>query len=91
MALNVANISGTIGPNASLAGGIGTKHISGRVSISSGGSAYPIYTGEIVVTPSASEQSLETAHKVLLDDVTVLQIPYTEVSNLSGGITVNIA
>lgn len=51
----------------------------------------PIYDGDYIVTPKAEEQELETANKILTDNVTVLEIPYTEVSNISGGLTVSIA
>lgn len=50
-----------------------------------------VYTGEYIVTPKAfTEQTLETAHKVMSDNVTVLEIPYYETSNLHGGKTVFI-
>lgn len=43
------------------------------------------YTGEYVVTPSASEQIvLNTSGKRMADDVTVREVPYYEVSNESG-------
>ena len=48
-----------------------------------------IYTGPYVVTPRAEEQALNTDQKYMADDVTVLAIPYVEVSNLNG-ITVSI-
>lgn len=51
---------------------------------------YPIYTGEIIVTPHAYEQTLDTSEKTVMSDITVLEIPYTEVSNPSGGYTVSI-
>lgn len=50
----------------------------------------PIYDGDYIVTPRAWEQYLDTDHKVLINDVTVLEIPYTEVGNLAGGTTVSI-
>lgn len=50
-----------------------------------------IYDGDYIVTPKASEQTvLQTRAKAMIDDVTVLEIPYTSVSNLSGGNTVTI-
>lgn len=55
-------------------------------------STHDYYRGIYVVTPRAYSQTvLETADKIMRDDVTVLEIPYYEVSNLSGGYTVNIA
>lgn len=50
-----------------------------------------IYDGSTVVIPKAfQQQSLDTSDKIVLDDITVLEIPYTEVSNLSDGLTVII-
>lgn len=49
-----------------------------------------VYSGEYVVTPSSSEQTLETASLLMEDDVTVKEIPYYDVSNTSGGSTVYI-
>lgn len=54
------------------------------------GYEYPVYDGDYVVTPHAWEQYLDTDHKTMLNDVTVLEIPYTEVGNMSGGLTVSI-
>lgn len=52
---------------------------------------YDPYEGDYIVTPKAwIEQVLETKDKTMTDDVTVLEVPYTEVSNLHGT-TVNIA
>lgn len=90
MALNVANISGKIGVNGSLAGNIGARHISGKTIISRN-IEYPTYTGELIFTPTAEGLTIPTAHKTLMHDLTIDVIPYTEVSNPSGGVTVNIA
>ena len=52
---------------------------------------YPVYTGEVIVTPKAfEEQVLGTQFKTVVEDITIREIPYTEVSNPSGGNTVNI-
>ena len=48
------------------------------------------YTGEYIVTPRVYQQTLETAHKLMTDDVTVLEIPLTRTSNPQGGLTVLI-
>lgn len=46
---------------------------------------YPMYTGDYVVTPLAGEETiLPTQDKALQNNVTVLEIPYYEVSNASG-------
>lgn len=49
------------------------------------------YEGEYTVAPSRDGKVLETANKVMNDNVTVLAIPYSEVSNLVGGTTYYIA
>ena len=54
------------------------------------GKHYPVYEGDYIVTPKVFEQSLETADHLMEDDVTVLEIPYAEVSN-PHGTTVTIA
>ena len=48
------------------------------------------YDGEYEITPSLDEQTLETANKTMIDDVTVHQIPITRTSNPEGGLTVLI-
>lgn len=48
------------------------------------------YEGPYIVTPKVEEQQLATRAKTMTDNVTVLEIPYAEVSNLSGGYTVTI-
>lgn len=50
-----------------------------------------IYDGSYMVIPSVEEQKLQTAQKMMTDDVTVKAIPYYDVSNASGGTTVYIA
>ena len=55
------------------------------------GGKLPTYDGEYIVTPKPfEEQVLATKNKSLVDDVTVLEIPYSEVTNPEGGKTVNI-
>ena len=52
----------------------------------------PVYEGEYNVIPKAyEEQVLQTKEKTLLENVTVQKVPFYEVSNTSGGNTVNIA
>ena len=48
------------------------------------------YEGEYVVIPRVYEQTLNTAHKVMADNVTVTEIPLTRTSNPQGGLTVLI-
>lgn len=50
------------------------------------------YEGETTITPKAySETILATKNKVVRDNIHVLQVPYYEVSNVTGGLTVYIA
>lgn len=51
---------------------------------------YEDYEGNYVVTPSFAEQLLPTEEKHLVDDITVKSIPYSEITNPTGGITINI-
>lgn len=43
-----------------------------------------IYTGSYEVTPMTYPQYLETQNKMMTDDVTVYEIPYSETSNVYG-------
>lgn len=55
------------------------------------GGKLPAYTGVTTVTPKAFESTvLETAGKSVYEDIEVLEIPYDEVGNASGGYTVSI-
>lgn len=49
------------------------------------------YKGNYIVVPGRNVKTLETANKVMTDNVTVLAIPYSEASNNSGGTTFYIA
>lgn len=52
---------------------------------------YAKYTGEYEVTPKMNEETvLDTAHKVLSDNVTVREVPMFEVTNEAGGNTLII-
>lgn len=50
----------------------------------------PVYDGEYSVKPKVDEQALETAGKMMRDDVRILSIPFFSVSNSTGGSTVYI-
>lgn len=52
---------------------------------------FPVYEGTYNISPSRQNQTLETANKVLSDNVTIAEISYAEVSNNSGGTTYYIA
>lgn len=76
---------------------INFKKIDERLSINFGevynvsdGANVSIYDGDYTVTPSANEQILETAQKKMDKNVTIIAIPYSEVTNNSGGLTVSI-
>lgn len=48
------------------------------------------YNGEYVITPQTEGQTLPTKEKILLEDITIMAIPYAEVANNSGGLTATI-
>ena len=50
----------------------------------------PYYEGEYVITPIWEDVTLETKQKSMSDNVTIQAIPYAEVDNPSGGVTVII-
>ena len=56
-----------------------------------GDDASPPYTGPYTVTPKVEAQTLETARKIMTDDVNIKAIPFFETSNNAGGETVYIA
>lgn len=52
---------------------------------------YEVYEGSYEVVPSTEMQVLETARKVMKNDLKVVAIPYYVTSNTAGGETVYIA
>lgn len=75
--------------------GVSVKENTNRVAIkvsegNGGGGRLPAYDGDYQVTPRKQEIVLPTRNKSMTDDVTVYQIPYASVPNLSGGFTVTI-
>lgn len=50
----------------------------------------PTYTGQTTVEPDFDGLTLETAHKIVLDDITIRPIQVESVSNPQGGRTVYI-
>lgn len=57
--------------------------------IAQSGGSYPKYEGEYEVIPSLAEDiTLETAKKLMTDDVTVKKLPRYDVANEAGGTTV---
>lgn len=66
--------------------------ITGTITATGSGPPPNPYEGEYTVTPSAIDtQVLPTANKFLEDDILVKSVPYYEVSNTQGGLTVSIA
>ena len=49
------------------------------------------YEGPYDVTPKVTAQILQTAQKLMLEDVSIRAIPYFDVSNPAGGNTIYIA
>ena len=67
------------------------KGISGTLTIPSA-AGVDVYGGPYEVTPKAYlDQTLQTAHKLMTDNVTVFKVPYYETSNLFDGKTAYIA
>ena len=49
------------------------------------------YTGDYDITPNVDGEVLETANKIMIDNVTIKPIPYQDVDNPQGGRTITIA
>lgn len=54
-------------------------------------SEYPDYEGQYEVTPDMDGEQLETSNRLLRNNVVVNPIPYSKVTNPSGGYTAIIA
>jgi hypothetical protein len=68
----------------------GESTLSGTLSAATG-QDYDIYSGEYEIIPDVEdEQTLETAHKLLTDNIVVAKVPYFETSNDSNGNTAYI-
>ena len=83
---------GTLTAPGTLSGELSAPEgISGLLTIPSA-VGVDVYDGDYLVIPKAyDEQVLETANKLLLEDVTVTKVPYYETSNLFDGKTAYIA
>lgn len=55
-----------------------------------GSDEIPKYAGPCTVTPSVEPQTLETAGKLMEEDMQIKAIPFWETSNTAGGSTVYI-
>lgn len=84
------SLVGSISQETSLSGVLsGESGLSGELSSVKEHNAY---TGDYQVTPCAfSAQTLNTANKVMDDDIVVLPVPYWETGNTSNGSTAYIA
>ena len=94
------NLHGSFIPDATLTGklsatgGVTGKlspqgQLTGKLNLQK---TYPQYTGEYFVLPKAHQaQILETANKLVVQNITVYEVPYEETHNESGGSTVYIA
>lgn len=69
----------------------GESTLTGTLSVATGQDDYEVYDGDYKVTPMVEEeQILETARKLLTDDIVVAKVPYFETSNDSNGKTAYI-
>ncbi len=83
-------LSGTISGEDTLRGKLSDETgLNGNICVTK---EYNTYTGEYEVTPKAfTPQVLETANKVMKENVTIAEVPYWETSNESDGTTAYIA
>ena len=85
----IAHLSGRLSTQACLTGYLGeTGRLTGQLTLPDTVCGED-YEGSYIVTPQAYSQTLDTDGKYMQDDVTVLEIPYAEVSN-EYGTTVSI-
>lgn len=84
------SLKGSIASKKSLKGSITTKEkISGFVNVG-GMIQQESYDGSYEVIPTIGQQILQTKNKTMVNDLTIKSIPYSEVTNISNGITVTI-
>ena len=77
-----ATLSGKLSCNGGLTGTLSVGH----------GYDYETYDGEYEVVPRAfNSQTLKTANKLLMKDITVTEVPFFETSNEQDGKTIYIA
>lgn len=89
-------ITGSIGKiGAEMSGDIMESAFSGKLNAEMPGSiVFSIqdqYDGPYEIIPKTEPQVLSTKEKTMMDDLTVREVPYFEVSNQFGGNTVYIA
>ena len=79
-------ITGEISASYTLSGTVSTKvTLQGTIQL-----GVPQYEGSYEVTPAITEQVIQTGRRTMMKDITILGIPYQEVTNLSGGKTATI-
>lgn len=85
-------VSGNIVQTHSITGNISNAlTVQGNISPGQLAPRFPVYDGVYEVTPLAQlDIVLDTANKILQNNVTVNRIPYFQTSNLSGGYTATI-
>lgn len=86
----VRKLTGTIEPvSVNLTGKINLNMpvLIGRVLISTD---YDNFNGDYEVTPKINSQTIETKNKLMYEDLIVKSIPYYEVSNTQGRVTIII-
>lgn len=88
--LVIPTITGAISSTQSLQGSISAEQsLSGTVSQQIEYDTY--YDGSYEITPTVEGQTMGTADKIMRTDVDIKPIPYSEVHNDAGGLTVVIA
>ena len=80
-------VTGTLSTLQTVGGSVSEMGaVTGSVTVS-GATDYPEYTGAYEIVPKVTEQTFDTAYKVMTADLTVTAIPYYETTNESGGYT----
>lgn len=90
----LSSITGTLSPIQNIQGNLSKiiSEIEGTISAPPTYSNYHFYEGTYEVIPAAElDITLNTANQILLDNITVKEIPYFETTNDSGGYTVTIS
>jgi len=85
-----ASLTGSVSAKSALSGKLSSNRtLSGNISIMK---EYDVYNGAYQVVPRAFDaQTLQTAEKLLKEDITVTDVPYWETSNESDGVSAYIA
>lgn len=87
----LGTLRGTISAESTLSGKLSASGgLSGKLSMATAAS-YEVYEGDYKVVPQAfNTQTLETANKLLKENIVVAEVPFFETSNETG-LTVYIA